>query len=671
MVKPGRVLMNLLKNIVDHETIWIPLKDGCRLAARVWLPDDAEQHPVPAILEYLPYRRRDGTIVRDELTHPYIAARGYACVRVDMRGSGDSDGLLFDEYALQEQLDALEVIDWIVSQPWCSGSVGMMGISWGGFNALQVAAHKPKALKAIITLCSTADRYATDIHYKGGALLLENLGWASTFFAYQSRPPDPAVVGESWREMWLNRLEHLPLFIKTWLEHQGRDDYWKHGSICEDYSSIEAATLAVGGWCDAYSNTVFRLIENIKAPVRGLVGPWAHKYPHFAIPKPQIGFLQEALRWWDKWLKGIETGVMDDPLLKLYRLDSYPPKSHYEELKGEWLAFEEWPSPHIQHQVFHLSKHQLSKVPTHEQLQLYSPETTGTQAGEFCIIWLGPEWPLDQRPDDAGSLCFDRVLEHDLDIIGAAKIHLKLKSQTSQANLSVRLCDVAPNGESTRITYGILNLCQHNSAEFPEALPIDEWIQATITLDEIAYQIPKGHTLRLSISSSYFPLIWPAKESVWLEFDLSECRLEFPVLQTKPNQVLTFPPVESALAADIEVLRPNSNQRFITKDMVAGKTNLNIIDDYGKRHIKRYDLITETYCKELYSIKENDPLSATAKTFWREYLERGDWIVCTETTTYMSCDKDFFYLTANLKAFESETIIFEKNWQEKIKREFV
>ncbi|WP_340147095.1 CocE/NonD family hydrolase [Halomonas sp. PA16-9] len=115
--------------------------------------------------------------MRDELTHPYFAGHGYACVRVDMRGNGESDGLMEDEYAPQEQADALEVIEWIASQPWCNGQLGMMGISWGGFNSLQVAALRPESLKAIITLCSTDDRYADDIHYKGGNMLLENLGW--------------------------------------------------------------------------------------------------------------------------------------------------------------------------------------------------------------------------------------------------------------------------------------------------------------------------------------------------------------------------------------------------------------------------------------------------------------------------------------------------------------
>ena len=201
-------------------TEWITLADGTRLAATIWLPEDADDNPVPAILEYLPYRRRDGTVLRDRQMHAYFAGHGYAAVRVDMRGSGDSDGLLADEYLPQEQADAVEVIAWLAAQPWCSGSVGMMGISWGGFNALQVASHRPPALKAIITACSTDDRYADDCHYMGGCLLNNTIAWASTMFAFGAQPPDPDVVGERWRDMWLERLENNPLMAASWIEHQ-------------------------------------------------------------------------------------------------------------------------------------------------------------------------------------------------------------------------------------------------------------------------------------------------------------------------------------------------------------------------------------------------------------------------------------------------------------------
>ena len=270
---------------VEYPDMAIIMPDGCRLSARVWMPEGAENQPVPAILEYLPYRKRDGTTARDALTHPYFAGHGYACLRVDMRGNGDSEGVMEDEYAEQELQDACDVIAWIVKQPWCTGKVGMMGISWGGFNALQVAAMQPPGLDAIITLCSTDDRYADDIHYKGGCLLNENLGWGATMLSYSSRPPDPAIVGEKWRDMWLERLENEPFLPAVWLKHQTRDAYWKRGSVCEDFSKIKAATLAVGGWGDAYKNAVSRLVQGIQAPVKGIIGPWIHKYPHFAVPQ--------------------------------------------------------------------------------------------------------------------------------------------------------------------------------------------------------------------------------------------------------------------------------------------------------------------------------------------------------------------------------------------------
>ncbi len=222
--------MTVLNKIIEIPDMTVLMADGCRLSARIWLPHNAETIPVPAILEFLPYRKRDGTTARDSLTHPYVAKRGYACVRIDMRGNGDSQGIMEDEYTEQELQDAEAIIAWLAKQTWCSGAVGMMGISWGGFNALQVAARQPSALKAIITLCSTVDRYADDIHYKGGCLLNENLGWGATMWSYSSRAPDPALVGEDWRNMWLERLEAEPFLPIAWLSHQNRDAYWQHGS---------------------------------------------------------------------------------------------------------------------------------------------------------------------------------------------------------------------------------------------------------------------------------------------------------------------------------------------------------------------------------------------------------------------------------------------------------
>ncbi|MDH3771748.1 MAG: CocE/NonD family hydrolase, partial [Nitrospirota bacterium] len=360
------------------------MSDGVRLAARMWLPENAETQPVPGILEYIPYRKRDSTAYRDSLMHPYFAGHGYACVRVDLRGSGDSEGVLTDEYLHQEQQDGIEILRWIAEQSWCSGSVGMMGISWGGFNALQVAAHRPPALKAIVTICSTDDRYADDIHHMGGCLLGDNLSWASTMFAYNSCPPDPLLVGERWKELWLERLQGSGLWLDTWLRHQRRDDYWKQGSICEDFSAITCPVLAVSGWTDGYSNAVFRLLANLKGPRKGLIGPWGHKYPHLGVPGPAIGFLQESLRWWDRWLKGIETGIMEEPMLRVWMQESVPPTTYYHERPGHWIGEAAWPSSSIVDHQYSLVRGRLvdsDEAIPERPLTIQSPLSVGLFAG--------------------------------------------------------------------------------------------------------------------------------------------------------------------------------------------------------------------------------------------------------------------------------------------------
>ncbi|MEA2197069.1 MAG: uncharacterized protein QOJ25_1120, partial [Solirubrobacteraceae bacterium] len=262
---------------------WITLADGCRLFARIVLPVDARADPVPALLEYLPYRLCDGTALRDSRHHPWYAGHGYASVRVDMRGSGNSDGLLLDEYLPQEQLDGVEVIAWLAAQPWCTGRVGMFGISWGGFNGLQIAARRPPALSAVISLCSTDDRYADDVHYMGGCVLgAEVLGWPSYMLGVNALPPDPAHVGAGWRDRWHERLEGTPPFLETWLRHQRRDAFWKQGSICEDFAAVTCPIYMVGGWADGYTNAIPRVLEGLTAvgtPCKGLIGPWGHGYP--------------------------------------------------------------------------------------------------------------------------------------------------------------------------------------------------------------------------------------------------------------------------------------------------------------------------------------------------------------------------------------------------------
>lgn len=659
-MKPNRKLID------ETADMGIVLSDGTRLSARVWMPKDAGSNPVPAILEYLPYRKRDGTNARDELTHPYFAEHGYACLRVDMRGSGDSQGLMEDEYTEIELSDACEIIDWIASQEWCSGTVGMIGISWGGFNGLQVAALQPKPLKAIITLCSTVDRFADDIHYKGGCLLNENLGWGATMLSYSSRPPDPALVGDAWREMWLERLNAEPHLPELWLEHQTRDEYWKHGSVCEDFSKIEAATLTVGGWGDAYKNAVPALVENITAPVKGIVGPWVHKYPHFAVPEPRIGFLQEALRWWDRWLKGEETGVEDDPDLRLYLMDSVPPKAWYLERPGRWVD-QKKPHSNSPYKTLRLGGDGLEKGETQFSKLIDSPQDCGEMSGEYCAIWLGPEMPGDQRNDDAKSVCFDTdVLSEEINLVGAPKITLEISTDRAQAQLAVRLCDIHPNGGSTRITYGVLNLSHRDSSEFPETMPTDQPITVELNLDQIAYSIPAGNKLRVSISNAYWPLIWPSPEKGGIT--LTAGKVDLPLLDEGDNNADCFAPPASAEPQEIETLRESNHIRRQAVDRVTGETSLIIEDDFGKSRDVTHDLINGGIAREKWTIHPDDPLSARGDLHWSQELSRGDWQVRTETYSSMHSDAENFYLGARIEAYEGGKLIFEKDFEKIIPR---
>jgi putative CocE/NonD family hydrolase len=650
--------------VIEYPDMAIVMPDGCRLSARVWIPEDAAESPVPAILEHLPYRKRDGTAARDSLTHPYIAGHGYACVRVDMRGNGDSEGLMEDEYSEQELQDAADVIAWLAAQPWCSGKVGMMGISWGGFNSLQVAAKQPPALKAVITLCSTVDRYADDIHYKGGCLLGENFGWASTMLAYSSRPPDPALVGERWRDMWLARLENQPFLGATWLSHQRRDAYWKRGSVCEDYSAIHAAVLSIGGWHDGYRNTVSHLAANIKAPVKGIVGPWIHKYPHYAAPEPRIGFLQEALRWWDRWLKDIETGVEADPAYRAWLMDSIRPSRWHAERPGRWIAEPVWPSPDI-------VVHELKLVaPADGGVLVAAPESCGLAGGEYFPFTFGPELPGDQRGDDALSLCFDQPpLREPIDIVGAPELLVTLSADRPQANIAVRLCDVHPDGASELISYGVLNLTHCNSHEFPTALTPGEAITARLVLDQAAYRVPARHRVRIAVSNAYWPMIWPSPEPVRLE--LTAATLRLPLRPLADADETAFPPPEGASPWRTETIRSAGSERRVEHDQKTGIVTLTIADDFGERRDLDHGLATGSIARERWTIDPEDPLSAHGETHWTETLSRSGWSVRTETHTTMRADRENFHLTARIEAYEGDSLVFERDFDETIRRDHI
>ncbi|WP_298843492.1 CocE/NonD family hydrolase [uncultured Roseobacter sp.] len=657
---------NTLRDIEELPDMGITLSDGCRLSARVWRPKDASDSPVPAILEYLPYRKRDGTCARDALTHPWFAQRGYACIRVDMRGNGDSEGIMEDEYTPQELADAVEVIHWLAKQEWCSGTVGMMGISWGGFNGLQVAALAPDPLKAVITLCSTVDRFADDIHYKGGCLLNENLGWGATMWAYSSRAPDPALR-ENWRDLWLRRLENEPFLPSVWLRHQRRDAYWRHGSVIENYSAIKAKVLAIGGWGDAYKNAVPQLVQSLPG-AKGIVGPWVHKYPHFAVPEPRIGFLQEALRWWDHWLKGEDTGVDDDPDYRAYLMDGVRPARWYEERPGRWVAEQDGATAHLPYRSLYFTRDGLADGPARLAATVCSPQDCGAEAGEYCAIWLGPEMPGDQRDDDTRSVCFDSgPLERDTDVFGGPVVRLSVASDEPQAQVAVRLGHVHPDGAVTRITYGVLNLSHRNGSAAPEPMQPGEIVDVELKLDQIAYRVPAGHRLRVSVSTAYWPLVWPSP--VKTQLTLTGGALHLPVRKTAKQAEYTFPEPDAAAPWETTTLRESASSRRRETDMATGFVHLHIEDDFGKVRDNDHGLISGSVARETWSIHPDDPLSARGACHWTEELERDEIRLRTETTCEMWSDATTFYLRARLEAWENDELIYARDHTDQTERD--
>ena len=659
------------------DNAWITASDGCRLAASVWLPEDAEASPVPAILEYLPYRKDDSRAVRDSSYHPYFAGHGYASIRVDMRGTGASGGILYDEYLEQEQDDALDVLDWIAAQPWCSGPVGIYGISWGGFNGLQIAARRPPQLKAVISIASTDDRYADDVHYLGGCVLgSDMLGWASRMFQLNALPPDPELVGDRWREMWMHRLEETPPYVHAWLEHQTRDAFWKHGSVCEDYAAIEVPVYAVGGWGDAYTNAIFRLMEGLPGPKKGLIGPWTHEYPHMATPGPRIGFLQECLRWWDRWLKGLENGIMDEPTFRFWIQEAVPPAPMYEERPGRWGAEESWPSPTIEPATHWLGNRTLRGAPAEEtDLSIRGSQYAGAEAGVWCPYGDAVDFPPDQRREDGLCLTFDAPPAAEaVEIVGPPRVTLTVAADQPLALVAVRLCDVSPTGSSLQVSKGVLNLTHRESHEHPEPLEPGTFYRVTITMDVAGHRLEAGHHWRLAVSPTYWPMAWPSPRPVTLQIRTGEgSALHLPVRPPRPEDadLPPFPEPERCPTRPHEKLQTPRRTRTIEEDVAARQLSIHDLSNNGRTRLTDTGLEVYSRLEDDYTIVEDDPLSASASSTGEMGLKRGDWEVRAETHSHMTADAEHFYVTNVLDAYEGNVRVFNKTWHVKIPRDLV
>ena len=643
-----RIRTDFPHQIIQRDDVRIPMRDGATLSARIWLPADAETNPVPALVEYLPYRKNDWTAVRDAQRHPWYAGHGYASIRIDLRGCGDSDGVLYDEYLPQEQEDAEDALAWIADQPWCTGETGMFGISWGGFNSLQVAARRPPSLRAIVTVCSSDDRYADDVHYWGGNVLgVDMASWSASMLAFGCRPPDPAVVGAAWRQLWQERLTKPRPFIETWLAHQERDDYWRQGSVCEDYAAIDIPVFAVGGWHDPYRDTVFRLLAQLPGPALGLVGPWAHKYPDIATaPGPAIGFLQETLRWWDHWLKGRDTGIMREPTLRAFLQEWEPPRPAHADLPGHWVAEPSWPSPHVTTTDWHLTGHGLRAEPQPASARLVrSPLHTGVDAGRYFPFGNVADLPPDQRAEDGRSECYDtEELTEPVPILGIPQVDLDLDCDRPAGQVIVRLCDVAPDGSSALVARGSLNLKhRHGHHEAVDWQP-GTTERVTVPMSAAGYVFGAGHRIRIAVSSAYWPWVWPHPDIATLT--VHSGRLRLPVRTGNDLTPARFDVPESAPPLPVRSAAVDtSRERTVRYDVATGTWEIETEPNYGGSRTYPDGLVYEETGHDGYRITEGDPLSARAESTWDITMTRGDWSVRIHTHSTISATREHFLTT--------------------------
>jgi uncharacterized protein len=654
--------------VIDNE--WIVLKDGIRLSARVWLPAGARTTPAPVVWEYIPYRKRDFTRMMDDLWGHELAQYGIAYARVDARGSGDSEGILVDEYLDQELNDGVEVIGWLSRQPWSNGNVGMRGISWGGINTLQIAALAPPALKAIMPMCCTDTRYTDDAHYIGGALGLTNLQWGASFKGVMVMPPDPAIVGEHWRAMWMERLNATPNILHTWLSHQRNDSYWQRGSVSANYAAIQCPVYIVDGWVDTYVNTVARVLSNVRSPCKALIGPWGHSPPQWGSPGPSLDWAYEEVRWWKQWLAGVSTGIMDEPKLRAFMPYRTASETYPAATPGRWVSEGSRPLAHIQPRTWFLEAGLLSSAAKSRDTVVYvADQVVGLQKPEW-LPFPPQGLPREQTPDDHKSLVFDTPpLDADMEILGHPVARIRVAANRPVAKLALRLCEVTPEGKSWLVTYGLLNLTHRDGHADPAALIPGKFYDVKIDLSLIAHRFKTGNRIRLSVSESLWPLVWPSPEVVTLTLVHGASSLELPVRPVIADADFPIPinrEEPQNLAPQFGALKeaePDADgwydlhQDPESAPYTVSDTGTSIIGGFG--------------IKERLRIKVGDNNGCIWEGERSSGVKRGDWDCTVHVAFKLSSTPEAFLIDESVRALEGDKVIFERKAKSPVKRDFV
>jgi predicted acyl esterase len=642
---------------MEHRRTWISMGDGVRLAARLWLPDE---QPAATILEALPYRM-------DDLTASYAAEYerlcqegGFAVARVDLRGTGSSEGVAVDEYPRQEQEDLLEVIAWLAEQDWCTGRVGMYGTSYSGFNSLQLAAERPPALHAVCAIYATDDRYTDDVHYTGGALrALDLLDYVMYMSALVTLPPVPGVYGEGWRDEWHRRVDGHEPWILRWLEEQCDGPYWRHGSLRPGYERIDCATMLVAGWADGYRNNTFRTFEALTCPRQLLIGPWSHMSPSSSLPGPHIDLVPELLRWFGHWLRDEQNGLDGEPPIRVFVRRSTRPSADLAELRGEWRYEPTWPPERLAATTL--------RPANDGPAQLHLRGDVGTSAWISCAARLPWGQPTDQRKDDAQSLTHDWPVDDELEILGHAYVDVTVRSEVPVAYLSAKLCDVFPDGTSALVTRGLLNLAHRMSSATPEPLEAGKATQIRIELEATSWVFEAGHQLRLSLAAADWPNIWPPPRPGTAALD--GIALELPVVATPPpvgDAPRFAAPKGDAHTPETNEPQPPGEWRVV-RDVLGRELRAEIA------HGSRYDAEFSARVSEDYEgavgVSADDPGKAWARARAAYRIEWPEATCATETHLALHSDAEAYHLVIDLSVQENGEAARERRWERVIPRQ--
>ena len=516
------------------------VRDGNELSANIWRPVAPDEGPTrfPAILEMIPYGKDNWRRNADTTRGEWFAARGFALCRLDVRGTGSSGGVALDEYTADETRDGFDAVEWLAGQPWCSGNVGMWGISYGGFTSIQVAMLRPPHLRAIVPVMATDDRYLDDVHYRGGCVTVSELSqYAVSQVAMNAMPPDASFRGAGWRDEWRRRLEATPPWLFAWLRHQTDGPYWRQGSLAPDYGAIDVPIFNIGGWHDSYVDPAFRMQDRCPASSHTLVGNWVHSWPHDAYPGPNLDELHEIARFFERHLDGVDNGWEDEPAVVWFEHDYTPPVPFPASLPGRWRAASASPHPATTVRTWAFGSGSLAAAgDPDEGVDVFRHRpTTGTSGP---LSWGAGDAPnglaRDLRPDESdGPTYTSEPLAEALEVLGVPEVVVHLEVDAPVASLSVRLSDVAPDGTSALVSAGVLNLTHRRSHADPEPLRAGVVEEIRVPLRTAGYRWLPGHRVRVALSSSVWPVLWPSPYPATFRVhrvETAPSRLELPVV---------------------------------------------------------------------------------------------------------------------------------------------